>query len=50
MKVGDKIKFQKGILGTLIKIEGTYGLIKFNHGQFVYNLSAIKKERIISNE
>lgn len=50
MKVGDKIKFQKGILGTLIKIEGTYGLIKFNHGQFVYNLNAIKKERIISNE
>jgi preprotein translocase subunit YajC len=49
MKVGDKIKFTKGILGTIIKIEGTYGLIKFKHGQFVYNLSAIKKERIISD-
>lgn len=50
MKVGDKIKFTKGILGTLVKIEGTYGLIKFNHGQFVFNLNGIKKERVISYE
>ena len=49
MKVGDKIKFTKGILGTLIKIEGTYGLIKFSHGQFVYNLSKINNKRVITN-
>ena len=47
MKVGDKIKFQKGILGTIIKIDGTYGLIKFNHGQFVFNLNKIQTERVI---
>lgn len=50
MKLGDKIKFSKGVLGPIIKIEGTYGLIKFKHGQFVFNLSQIKEERVIKNE
>jgi len=49
MKVGDKIKFDRGVLGTIIKIEGTYGLIKFNHGQFVFNLNKILDERVIRN-
>lgn len=47
MKVGDKIEYKKGILGTLIKIEGVYGLFKFEHGQFVFNLNKIARETVI---
>ena len=50
MEVGGGITFTKGVIGIITKIEGTYGLIKFKHGQFVFNLNAIKKERYIKKE
>ena len=46
MKVGTKIKVNTGV-GTIIKIEGNYGLIKFKSGQFVFNLSKIESKNII---
>jgi hypothetical protein len=49
MKVGDKIYFTKNTVGTIIKTEGSYGLIKFNHGQFVFNLSKIDLKKIVKN-
>ena len=46
MKIGDKIRVNTQV-GVLIKTEGTYGLIKFNNGQFVFNLSKIPDKNII---
>ena len=46
MELGTKIKINKSI-GTLIKKEGAFGLIKFKFGKFVFNLSSITTKQII---
>jgi len=46
MEIGTKIKVNKSI-GTLIKIEGSYGLIKFEFGQFCFNLNGITPKQIV---
>ena len=46
MKLGTKIKINKNI-GTLVIIKGSYGLIKFEFGKFVFNLNKITEKEII---
>lgn len=41
MKIGDKIKVNKGLPETLIQICGNYGLFKNEKGQVVRNLMLI---------
>lgn len=47
MKIGTKIRINTKI-GVLIKTEGTYGLIKFDTGKYVFNLSKISLKNIIN--
>jgi len=44
--INKKVKVNNQI-GTIIKTQGTYGLIKFEHGQYVYNLNSFKQEDFI---
>lgn len=48
MELGIKIRINTKI-GTLIKTEGTYGLIKFDNCQAVFNLSKIPVKNIIND-
>ena len=47
MKIGTKI-IVNGSIGEIIKTEANYGLIRFNKGQFVFNLSKIEEKNIVS--